>query len=1146
MPPPGRRALPQSDSEASEGQTSPSARRQKRARVQKTRADEARASDNDDEHQRDGQDGSEDENEDEQSDVEQDNATKLVRDPADGYVMGSITRIACRNFLTYDKVEFKPGPALNMIIGPNGTGKSTIACAIAIGLGFKPEILGRSPKLESFVKIDSDGDCWVEIELKGKPGKKNLVIRRELNRNSSSSSFTIDGDQATAKQVAAQMKELDVQVTNLCTFLPQDRVASFSAMTQTQLLRETERAAGDRRLTKWHEALIQLQAEHTQLEEELKRESEKLKRRETKQAESEKEVQQFQQRRELEAKLAVVQLVILYARYNVKRAEYEEAKGLRNEAREQLNELEHANVPFRESENALKAIVKHFNTLKEQLTSRIRKTNKDIKVQTEQIAASEEAAEKARSDLTEIAAQERQNKDSIKKMRAQIASLEKKTEKQPGRVDPAPITKEIAAKTSEVNDIQAELTEKESAARSAKTEHDRLAKDEQNIQARLARTNDIVHQREKATEQFEQDTWKAVLWLRQNRSRFKGKVYEPARLNVFAKTNDREMLNLIEGPIALHAWKTFLFEEREDYDMMMTELTDRQGLRINGAELGGRDRSPESSSERLSIDDCRKLGFDCTAIDMLQGPGPVLSWLCDEHHVGRIPLQTKRRPIVSHNDMGRLNIRSYYTPDGSHSIKVAKYGQKHVQMEQRSLNPAKVLSSGGDNSRAGQLQQDLVRVVADKNERRALIVEAQAVVSDLKQRIEVLNTEKAELEKRRKDLNKPVVAFQRNMLELNTARESLQKRLNAPSAEAKRKQLQDKLIRITSKRVELVLKLKELTTKLVIAQTEFTEVMMRGMQADTDLAAMKNSSSELDRRMRETREQLHEFTEDMKKIKTEAQDAIKLIQEGEEMASAECKAASDERRQEELDLDRLIEEEGTIQAQINMTSNISEQVLRKYEELLREIAELKEKVTIAENKLEESNAQITSTRDRWLPRLRSLVNKIGEKFKGAFDRLGVLSDIQLDEVPEYSKWGIKILVSFRDNEPLQVLTAQRQSGGERALTTVMYLMSLAELAQSPFALVDEINQGMDRRVERSVHNALVATTCKDDVGQYFLLTPKLLPDLDYHEKMKVLVINAGTYIPPKLTLANIVKQKKIRNRQQQQQQQGGRAAIAAH
>ena len=42
--------------------------------------------------------------------------------------------------VTYDFVEFNPGPYLNMIIGPNGTGKSSIACAIALGLNFSPSV----------------------------------------------------------------------------------------------------------------------------------------------------------------------------------------------------------------------------------------------------------------------------------------------------------------------------------------------------------------------------------------------------------------------------------------------------------------------------------------------------------------------------------------------------------------------------------------------------------------------------------------------------------------------------------------------------------------------------------------------------------------------------------------------------------------------------------------------------------------------------------------------------------------------------------------------------------------------------------------------------------------------------------------------
>ena len=53
---------------------------------------------------------------------------------------GSIVRVKLENFVTYDAVEFSPGPSLNMVIGPNGTGKSTLVCAICLGLGWGPQV----------------------------------------------------------------------------------------------------------------------------------------------------------------------------------------------------------------------------------------------------------------------------------------------------------------------------------------------------------------------------------------------------------------------------------------------------------------------------------------------------------------------------------------------------------------------------------------------------------------------------------------------------------------------------------------------------------------------------------------------------------------------------------------------------------------------------------------------------------------------------------------------------------------------------------------------------------------------------------------------------------------------------------------------
>jgi AAA15 family ATPase/GTPase len=56
-------------------------------------------------------------------------------DDLSAYPVGGIFRIQVTNFITYSYCEFLPGPYMNMLIGPNGTGKSSVVCAIALGLG---------------------------------------------------------------------------------------------------------------------------------------------------------------------------------------------------------------------------------------------------------------------------------------------------------------------------------------------------------------------------------------------------------------------------------------------------------------------------------------------------------------------------------------------------------------------------------------------------------------------------------------------------------------------------------------------------------------------------------------------------------------------------------------------------------------------------------------------------------------------------------------------------------------------------------------------------------------------------------------------------------------------------------------------------
>lgn len=59
---------------------------------------------------------------------------------------------------------------------------------------------------------------------------------------------------------------------------------------------------------------------------------------------------------------------------------------------------------------------------------------------------------------------------------------------------------------------------------------------------------------------------------------------------------------------------------------------------------------------------------------------------------------------------------------------------------------------------------------------------------------------------------------------------------------------------------------------------------------------------------------------------------------------------------------------------------------------------------------------------------------------------------------DYDKYGIRIRVKFHSNTHLHELTPYHQSGGERSVSTMLYLMSLQELNRCPFRVVDEINQ----------------------------------------------------------------------------------------
>jgi len=60
------------------------------------------------------------------------------------------------------------------------------------------------------------------------------------------------------------------------------------------------------------------------------------------------------------------------------------------------------------------------------------------------------------------------------------------------------------------------------------------------------------------------------------------------------------------------------------------------------------------------------------------------------------------------------------------------------------------------------------------------------------------------------------------------------------------------------------------------------------------------------------------------------------------------------------------------------------------------------------------------------------------------------------------EYGIDIRVRFRESTCFNQLNTKKalQSGGERSVSTMLYMMALQNVCHVPFRCVDEINQGM--------------------------------------------------------------------------------------
>ena len=96
---------------------------------------------------------------------------------------GSVISLRLKDFMQFSNmVEFRPGPQLNVIVGPNGCGKSSLVNGIGLALGSKTSVLGRADHTADFIRTGCE-QAFLEIQLYNSlEPDNNYYIQRIIRR----------------------------------------------------------------------------------------------------------------------------------------------------------------------------------------------------------------------------------------------------------------------------------------------------------------------------------------------------------------------------------------------------------------------------------------------------------------------------------------------------------------------------------------------------------------------------------------------------------------------------------------------------------------------------------------------------------------------------------------------------------------------------------------------------------------------------------------------------------------------------------------------------------------------------------------------------------------------------------------------------
>jgi len=179
---------------------------------------------------------------------------------------------------------------------------------------------------------------------------------------------------------------------------------------------------------------------------------------------------------------------------------------------------------------------------------------------------------------------------------------------------------------------------------------------------------------------------------------------------------------------------------------------------------------------------------------------------------------------------------------------------------------------------------------------------------------------------------------------------------------------------------------------------------------------------------------------------------------------------------------------GAIEEQLKPLASISEDVERMYSSYAKVYEELRQKADQVAQSRQEVLTELDKRLARWREVLSTFLDELTGRYNQILTTVGATGAIRLISLRDIEKCGLEILVGFKGNKPTP-LDAFTQSGGERSIAMMGFLLALQQNITSPFRAIDEFDVHMDPKNRELVTNLIMASSKNLGEGQYVAITP---------------------------------------------------------